>query len=477
MSSFKPHSQPTNPEGDTALATQQVSTEQLEAAVRGAVITPGDSRYDDARRVYNAQIDKRPAVIVQCVDDADVAATVNFARDNDLGLSIRGGSHNPNGFAVNDDGVVIDLRLMNSVHVDPATKTVRVQGGCVWGDVDHATHQFGLAVPSGIISTTGVAGLALGGGIGYLTRKAGLTCDNLISADVITADGNRLTASANENDDLYWALRGGGGNFGVVTSFEFQAHDVHTVFGGPFFYDVKKGTEVMKLFRDFIMDAPDDMTAFFAYLIVPPADPFPTELQNKTVAAIICAWTGPLEKGPEMTQPLRDFGPPLMDGTAEVPFPALNSAFDGLVPEGLQHYWKADFVDDLTDPLIATHAKHGPNIPTFESAMHIYPVNGAAHRVGKTDTAWSYREANFTHVIAAMFPDPADTDANREWVRNYWDELSPNSSGGAYVNFMHEEDQERIKASYRDNYDRLARVKAKYDPSNLFHINQNIQPA
>ncbi len=459
------------------MAPQQASTEQLETAVRGAVITSSDPRYDDARRVYNAQIDKRPAVIIQCVDDADVAAAVTFARENDLDLSIRCGSHNPNGFAVNDNGVVIDLRPMKGIRVDTATKTVRVQGGCTWGDVDHAAHAYGLAVPSGIISTTGVGGLSLGGGIGHLTRKAGLTCDNLISADVVTADGNRVTASATENEDLFWALRGGGGNFGVVTSFEFQAHEVHTVYGGPIFYDVEKGPEVMKLFRDFIMDAPEDMNAFFAYLIVPPADPFPAELQNKTVAAIACCWAGPVEKGNEMTRPLREFGPPLMDGTGEMPFPALNTAFDGLVPEGLQHYWKADFVDDLTDPLIAGHAMHGPSIPTFQSAMHIYPVNGAAHRVGKTDTAWSYRDANFTHVIAAMFPDPADTDANRDWVRRYWDELRPHSSGGAYVNFMHEEDQERIKASYRDNYDRLAQVKAKYDPSNLFHMNQNIRPA
>jgi len=459
------------------LTPQKVPTDSLETAVRGAVITPGDPRYDDARRVYNAQIDKRPAVIVQCVDDADVSAAVNFARENDLDLSIRCGSHNPNGFAVNDDGVVIDLRPMKGVRVDSATKTVRVQGGCTWGDVDHAAHAHGLAVPSGIISTTGVGGLSLGGGIGHLTRKAGLTCDNLISADVVTADGNRVTASATENEDLFWALRGGGGNFGVVTSFEFQAHEVHTVYGGPIFYDVEKGPEVMKLFRDFIMNAPEDMNAFFAYLIVPPADPFPAELQNKTVAAIACCWAGPVEKGEEMTRPLREFGPPLMDGTGEMPFPALNTAFDGLVPEGLQHYWKADFVDDLTDSLIVGHAKHGPNIPTFQSAMHIYPVNGAAHRVGKTDTAWSSRDANFTHVIAAMFPDPADTDANRDWVRRYWDELRPHSSGGAYVNFMHEEDQERIKASYRDNYDRLAKIKAKYDPSNVFHMNQNIRPA
>ena len=459
------------------MTTQQASTEQLEATVRGAVITPSDPRYDENRRVYNAQIDKRPAVIVQCVDDTDVAAAVTYARENDLDLSIRCGSHNPNGFAVNDDGVVVDLRLMKGIRVDPATKTVRIQGGCTRGDVDHATHPHGLAVPAGVISTTGVAGLSLGGGIGHLSRKAGLTCDNLISADVVTADGNRVTASATENDDLYWALRGGGGNFGVVTSFEFRAHDVHTIYGGPIFYDVDKGPEVMKLFRDFIMDAPEDMNAFFAYLIVPPADPFPAQLQNKTVAAIICCWSGDPAKGPQAIAPLREFGPPLMDGTTEMPFPTLNTAFDALVPEGMQHYWKADFVDDLTDPLIAGHAKHGPSITTFNSAMHLYPVNGAVHRLTNSDTPWGYRDANFTHVIAAIFPDPADTDANRKWVRDYYDELHPHSSGGAYVNFMHEEDQERIKASYRGNYDRLAKIKAKYDPSNLFHVNQNIQPA
>jgi len=432
--------------------------------------------YDEARKVYNGMIDRRPAFIARCVDVADVISAVNFARESGLTVAVRGGGHNVTGFGTCDDGLVIDLSPMKGIRIDPAKRIAWAEGGCTWGDLDHATHAFGLAAPGGVISTTGIAGLTLGGGVGHLTRKCGLSCDNVLSVDVVTADGRFLTANAKENADLFWAVRGGGGNFGVVTSFEFRLHEVSTVFAGPVLYSLDVATEAMRFYRDYMASAPDDMTAFFAFLIVPPGPPFPEHLHNKTVCGVVCCYAGPIEKGPEVTRPLREFGPPLMDGVGPLPFPAIQGAFDALLPPGLQHYWKADFVSDLTDDIIAQHVKYGPSVPTVNSAMHIYPVSGAAHRVGRNDTAFSYREANYTHILAAVYPDPADTPKNVEWVRQYWDALHPYSAGGAYVNFMMDEGDERIAASYRDNYDRLVKIKTKYDPGNLFHMNQNIKP-
>jgi FAD/FMN-containing dehydrogenase len=458
------------------MVTTQIDIEALRAAHRGELITPGDAGYDEARSVMNGMIDKRPAVIARCVDAADVMAAVNFARDNDLLLAVRGGGHSVPGFGVCDDGLVIDLSSMNGVRVDAAKRTVRVEGGCTWGDVDHATHAFGLAMPAGVISTTGV-GLALGGGIGHLTRKAGLSCDNLLSVDMVLADGSFVTANADENADLFWAVRGGGGNFGVATSLEFRLHDVSTVFAGPVLYPLEKAAEAMRMYREYIAQAPDDMNAFFAFLIVPPGPPFPEELHLKTVCAIVGCYAGPMEKAEEVTRPIREFGPPLLDGMGPLPFPALQSAFDALLPKGLQQYWKADFFTELSDEVIAAHLKFGPQVPTFNTAMHIYPVDGAAGRVGRNETAYSYREAKFSTVIAAVYEDPADTPKNRQWVRDYWEALHPHSSGGAYINFMGDEEGEsRVADSYRDNYERLVSIKNKYDPKNLFRMNQNIKP-
>ncbi len=460
------------------VATQlsPATMETFEASLRGPVITPGDPLYDEARKVYNGMIDKRPACVVRCQDVADVISAVNFAREQRLTVAVRGGGHNVVGFGTCDDGVVIDMSPMKGIRVDPEKKIAWAQGGCTWGDMDHATHAFGLAAPGGVISTTGIAGLSLGGGVGHLTRKCGLSCDNILSADVVTADGKFLTASDKENKDLFWALRGGGGNFGVVTSFEFRLHEVSTVLAGPVFWSLDKSEEALRFYRDFMKKAPDDLSAFFAFLIVPPGPPFPEHLHNKTVCGVVICYAGDLAKGEQATKPLREFGPPLMDGVAPVPFPAINSAFDALLPPGLQHYWKADFVNELTDEIIAQHVKFGPDIPTVSSAMHIYPVNGAAHRVGKNDTAFSYRDANYTHVLAAMYDNPADTPKRVQWVRDYYEALHPLSAGGAYVNFMMDEGDERIAASYRDNYDKLVDVKTKYDPTNLFHMNQNIKP-
>jgi FAD/FMN-containing dehydrogenase len=454
----------------------EATIEELRAKLRGQLISRTDDGYEAARKVYNGMIDRHPLLIARCVDVADVIGAVDFARENGLTLAIRGGGHNVAGFGTCDDGLVIDLSPMKGIHVDPAKRTVRAEGGCTWGDVDHATHAFGLAAPGGVISTTGIAGLTLGGGIGYLTRKYGLSCDNLISADVVTADGRLITASADQNADLFWGLRGGGGNFGVVTSFEFRLQPVSTVFGGPILYPLEKSKDALRFYRDYMAKAPDDMNAFFAFLIVPPGPPFPEHLHNKTVCGVVCCYTGSMDKAEEVVRPLRDFGPPVFEHVGPVPFPMLQGTFDPLLPPGLQHYWKADFVKELSDEVIDAHVKYGPGVPTFNSAIHIYPVSGAAGRVGKNDTAFSYRDAAFTHVLAAVYPDPADTPKNKTWVQNYWSELHRHSAGGAYVNFMMEEGEERIAASYRDNYQRLAQVKAKYDPTNLFHVNQNIKP-
>ncbi len=454
----------------------QVNAQQFKEGFRGEVIEQADPAYDEARKVYNGMIDRRPLLIARCADVADVIAAVNLARENELVLSVRGGSHNVTGFAVCDDGIVIDLTRMKGIRVDPEKRRVRAEGGCTWGDVDHATHAFGLAVPGGVISTTGIAGLTLGGGVGHLTRAYALSCDNLRSIDIVTADGRFLTASANVNDDLFWAVRGGGGNFGVVTSFEFEAHPVSTVFGGPILYSLDQATEAMRFYRNYMATAPDEMNAFFAFLIVPPGPPFPEHLHNRTACGVVCCYVGPMEKGEEVTRPLREFGPPIFDHTGPMACPALQSTFDPLVPPGLYHYWKADFAKDLTDNVIDVHVKYGPDIPTVNSAMHIYPVSGAAHRLGKNDTAWSYRDAGYIQVIAAMYPDPADTDKNVGWVREYWSELHPYSAGGAYVNFLMDEGEDRVAASYRDNYQRLVALKTKYDPTNLFRMNQNIRP-
>jgi FAD/FMN-containing dehydrogenase len=459
------------------MTVNELSTNTLKASLRGELIQPGDEGYDAARKVYNAMIDKRPALIARCADVADVITAVNFGRENGLLVSIRGGGHNAGGLGVCDDGLVIDLSLIRYTHVDPETRTVRVGGGCTWGDVDHATHAFGLAVPSGIISTTGVGGLTLGGGLGYLTRKCGLAIDNLIAADIVLADGRFVTADEKQHADLFWALRGGGGNFGVVTSFVFKAHPISTVYAGPMLWELTQAPEVMKWYREVIMQAPDDLNGFFAFLTVPPGPPFPEHLYNKKMCGVVWCYTGPMEQAEETFKPIREKFPPALDFVGPIPQPALQSMFDALYPPGLQWYWKADFVNELSDEAIRLHIQHGSQLPTMQSTMHLYPVNGAAQRVGKHDTAWSYREATWAEVIVGVDPDPAKKDLIVDWARTYWDDVHPYSAGGAYVNFMMEEGEERVKASYRDNYQRLAAIKHTYDPTNFFRVNQNIKPA
>ena len=452
------------------------TVEELRGRTSGQVITEDDPGYDEARAVHNAMIDKRPSVVVRPTDTADVVAAVNHARENGLDLAVRGGGHSVPGFGTVDDGVVIDLSGMRAVSVDPGSKTARAEGGATWGDFNDATNAHGLATTGGIISTTGVGGLSLGGGIGYLARGAGLSCDNLISADVVTADGMVVTANANEHEDLYWALRGGGGNFGVATSLEFRLHPVADIYGGPMFFEVADAGDVLRWFREFIADAPEEFGGFPAWQIAPPLPFVPEERHGDTFLAFVACWAGPIDQGEQMLKPLHDVAPVVAEHVGPMPYPALNSAFDGLVPPGLQHYWKANFVKELSDDAIAAHLEHGPNVPVVNSTVHIYPINGACHRVASDETAFAYRDATFATVIAGMWPDPADNEQNTAWVRDYYDATAPLSEEGGYINFMAEDDQDRIRANYRGNYDRLVEVKRAYDPGNLFHQNQNIAP-
>ena len=455
----------------------QTILEEFKASFHGQLILPSDEEYKEACKIYNAMIERYPMMITRCANVADVMSAVNFARENDLLVAIRGGGHNGPGLGTCDDGLVIDLSPIKYTRVDNQAGTVQVGGGCTWGDVDHATHAFGLATPSGVVSTTGVGGLTLGGGHGYLTRKYGLTIDNLLGADMVLADGSFVTVSIEENKDLFWAIRGGGGNFGVVTEFRFKLHPVHTIIGGPTLWHREHTTEVMKWFRDFIQQAPEDLYGFFAILTVPPGPPFPEELHLKKMCGAVWCYTGPEAKADKVFQPIKEFGPPALYGVQPMPYPALQGAFDPLYPPGLHWYWKGDFVNELNDEAIALHVKHGYEMPSLQSTMHLYPIDGKANRVGTDETPWGHRQAKWSEVIVGVDSDPANTKAITAWAKEYWEALNPHSAGGAYVNFMMEEGEDRVKATYGSNYERLAVIKQKYDPTNLFRVNQNIKPA
>jgi hypothetical protein len=453
-----------------------MAIEELRERVRGAVITADDAGYEEARHVYNGMIDRRPAVIVRPANVGDVQAAVAFARDNSVDLAVRGGGHSVPGFGTCDGGVVIDFSGRRGVHVDPAKRTARAEAGATWGDFNAATYPFGLATTGGIISSTGVSGLTLGGGIGYLTRGFGLSIDNLLSADVVTADGRFLVASERENADLFWALRGGGGNFGVVTSLEFQLHEVKDIYGGPMFFELGEVGNILRFYREYIADASEHMGVFPAFQIAPPLPFIPEDRHGDTFVALVACWAGPLDEGEAAFKPFHDVAPVVAEMVGPMPYPALNSAFDPLLPPGLQQYWKANFVKELTDEAIAAHEAHGPEVPAVNSTMHIYPINGAAHRVASDGTAFGHRDANFATVIAGIWPDPAHNDANVKWVRDYYEATAPQSEEGGYVNFAGPDDQERVKANYGANYERLVEVKRAYDGDNLFHLNQNIVP-
>jgi FAD/FMN-containing dehydrogenase len=450
--------------------------ERLQGKLSGDVIGPDDDRYDDARRVYNAMIDRHPAAVVRPAAADDVATAVRAAADEGLAVAVRGGGHSVPGFGTADDAVVIDLSAMRRVDVDPATRTAHAQGGATWGDFNEATGAHGLATTGGILSTTGVGGLTLGGGIGYLARGVGLSCDNLVAAEVATADGRIVRTSDDENADLFWALRGGSGNFGVVTSFAFRLHPVATIYGGPMFFELEDAAAILRFYREFIADAPEELGMFPAFQIAPPLPFLPEERHGQTFLAVVACWAGPLEMGEGILKPLHDVAPVVAEHVGEMPYAALNSAFDALHPPGLRHYWKTSFATDLTDEAIEANLTHGPAVPVVNSTVHIYSINGAVQRVAPDATAFAYRDATFATVIAGMWPDPNDDDANIEWVRGYYDAIAPYSQEGGYINFMSADDQDKIRANYRQNYDRLVEVKRAWDPGNVFRVNQNIAP-
>jgi FAD/FMN-containing dehydrogenase len=463
----------------TASATE-TGYEELAAAIRGDLIRPDDPGYDQARAVYNAMIDKHPQAIARVRDAADVIACVRFARARAIPISVRGGGHNAAGLGVGDGALVIDLSMLRGTTVSPDGRTVRADAGCTWGDVDYATVAFGMATPSGFLSSTGVAGLTLGGGIGYLSRRFGLTVDNLLAADVVLADGTFVTASQDSRPDLFWALRGGGGNFGVVTSFTFRCHPIGehgTIIGGPVFYDLADTAEVMRWYRDLVPSLPEELSGWIALLTIPPAPPFPQELWGRKACGIVWCYTGPHARADEILEPVRTFGSPLLDGLQPMPFTALQSAFDALYPAGLQWYWKTDFFRQIPDAAIDVHTRYGAQLPTGHSIMHLYPIDGAASRVAADATAFPYRDGGWAGVIVGVDPDPANAGLITRWAQDYWRDLHPTAAGGGYVNFLMDEGQDRVKASYRGNYARLAQVKDRYDPGNTFHINQNILPA
>ncbi|HEY5986420.1 MAG TPA: FAD-binding oxidoreductase [Streptosporangiaceae bacterium] len=455
----------------------QPTIAQLREQVRAPVITDDDPGYDEARAVHNGMFDRRPKAVIRAEQVADVISAVNFARDAGLDLSVRGGGHSAPGFGTNDGGVVIDLSRMRHVHVNPSRRTARAGGGATWGDFNYATHAYGLATTGGIISTTGVGGLTLGGGIGYLARGYGLSIDNLISAEVVTADGHVRTASKDDNADLFWALRGGGGNFGVVTSLEFQLHKVAQVYVGLFFYELDYAADLFRFFREFIPDAPEAYGAFPAFQIAPPLDFVPADRVGDTFCAAVVHWSGPVDQGEQAMKPFRDLAPVVAEMVGPMPYPALNMAFDPLFPKGIRSYWKGNFVTELTDAAIEQHVIHGSRVPEVSATMHMYPINGACHRVRADETAFAYRDATFATVVVAAWQDPAlDTERIR-WVREYYDATLPHSEAGGYVNFMADDDGARVKDNYSGNYQRLTEVKRAYDPDNLFHLNQNIPPS
>jgi hypothetical protein len=461
----------------TVITPAEAARREL-SGFEGRLIGPDAPEYDQARAVYNAMIDKHPVLIARPAGAGGVASVVAFARDHDLPLAVRGGGHNGAGLGTCDGGVVLDLSLLKDIEIDADARVARVGGGCTWGEVDRATNELGLATPSGIISTTGVGGLTLGGGLGHLTRRFGLAIDNLLAAEMVLASGEEVRASTDEHPDLFWAIRGGGGNFGVVTTFEFRLHEVNTVVGGPTFWPVETAADVLSVYRDFLPSAPRELNGFFAFATVPPAPPFPEAIHLRKVCGVVWCHTGSEEEAAAAMAPLLDAAPePLMHGVAPMPHPVLQSAFDGLYPAGDQWYWRADFVKEIPDEAVDIHARFGAEMPTMQSTMHMYPIDGAAHDVAPSETAFSYRDATWGSVFAGVDHDPANVPAIRSWSIDYNEALRPYSAGGAYVNMMMDEGQERVQASYRDNYDRLARIKAIYDPANLFRVNQNIRPA
>jgi len=444
----------------------------LGGGLRGRLLRAGDAGYDDARMVWNGMIDRRPALIAQCAGTADVVRCVNFARDNKVLTAVRGGGHNVAGNAVCDGGLVIDLSPMKGIRVDPERRIVRADAGVLWGELDHEAQAFGLATPGGFVSTTGIAGLTLGGGIAWLMGKYGLSSDNLLSADVVTAGGSFLRASATENEDLFWAVRGGGGNFGVVTSLEFRLHPVETVLGGLIAYPLGRAKEVHALFREMIDRAPDELIALIALMNFPDIGPI--------VGTGVC-FTGMPADGERLLRNLRQLGQPLIDSIAPVPYTVLQRMFDPNYPHGRRSYWKSNFLRSLDDAAVETMIEHFSKAPSLLSHSFLEGFTGAVRRVPSDETAFAQRDADYNFTLISMWTDPAEDERHIRWGREYWQAMQPYSAGGVYVNYLGssaDEGADRVKAAYGPaKYQRLVALKRKYDPENLFRLNQNIPPA
>jgi FAD/FMN-containing dehydrogenase len=441
--------------------------QSLKSTFHGQILEPSDAGYDDARQIWNASINKRPRLIARCSGTADVIAAIEFGRTNDMLTAIRGGGHNVGGRALCDDGIVIDLSRMRAVHVNPANRTVRVQGGATLGDLDRETHLFGLAVPTGIVPKTGVAGLTLGGGVGWLLRKYGMTIDNLMACQLVTAGSKVLTVNASENEDLFWALRGGGGNFGVVTSFEFQAHPVHTVLGGLLLYPRNVAVDVIRHFRDFMQSAPDELTAYAALIHGPDGSPL--------VGVIVC-YCGGIADGERVLKPLRSFGTPVIDGIQPLPFPAMQSLLGPSFPDGNQNYWKSTLQRDLSDDAITAIVGHANRMLSPLSAVVVECYGGAAGRVASDATAFPHRDLPWDILFIAQWTDPAETTSHRDWARSGEELLRPFSANAHLLSALDIESEAVIHTAFGPNLQRLTAIKEKYDPTNFFRVNYNIKP-
>jgi FAD/FMN-containing dehydrogenase len=447
-----------------------ITVEDLRTSMRGPVIEPNDANYDEVRQVWNGMIDRRPALIVRAQGTADVITAVNFARENGLAISVRGGGHSAAGTAVADGALMLDLSLMNGVHVDAKAKKARAQGGALWADFDRECQVYGLATTGGVVSTTGVGGLTLGGGLGWLMGKYGLAVDNLISADVVTSEGKVVTASASENSDLFWALRGGSGNFGIVTSLEFELHEVGPVIaGGLAAWPVAMARECLSFFGEFTADLPDELTVFLGFTGAPDG--------SGNIAGLIAAHSGSIEDGERALQPVKAFGPPAMDMLGPLPYLAQQALFDPAFPKGAQVYWKSTFLRALSPEACDVIARYAQELPSPSSGIVVEHIHGAVGRVGADATAFSERTANYNVVIFAIAGDPSENTVHRAWARALYDELEPFSTGTVYVNYLGvDDDASRVRAAYGPNYERLAAIKRQYDPENLFRANQNIAP-
>ena len=442
--------------------------EAFKTSLRGELLRPSDLGYDDARKVWNGMIDKRPALIARCAGVADVIAAVNLARSNNLLMSVRGGGHNITGNAVCDGGLMIDLSRMKSVRVDPAKRTARAEAGLTWGEYNRETQAFGLASTGGVVSTTGIAGLTLGGGLGWLMGKHGLSCDNLLSADIVTADGQFLTASASEHPDLFWGLRGGGGNFGVVTSFEYRVHPVDAVLAGMVLHPMAKAKDVLRFYREYARSAPDELTAFAALMTSPEGAP---------IVAIIVGYIGPIAEGERLVAPVRKFGSPIVDTVGPMSYVQLNTLLDGGVPYGgVQRYWKSSFLKHLGDDVLDILVARAATMPSPMSMVGFFHVHGAATRVKPHETAFGLRDDQWDYDIISQWLNPEESAHHIQWTREFWTAVEPFATGEVYVNHLDAEEGTRIRAAYSDNYERLVALKNKYDPTNLFRLNQNIKP-